>query len=237
MKVSNIWTPAVRVARPQLFFFYRDNADFYSSSRTGGAAVACVRLDIQFYVSPQLTRSSWTQLGSGHPKIIKAITDQLQKLTYTYSGAFTHPSSEALANKLIASSEGAFSKVLFLSGGSESVEAMIKLSRQYWIECGKPERKNFIARKMSYHGNTLGALSLCDHPARCSIYMPLLNKSNFHHVSPAYYYRYAEAGESEEAYVQRLKDELDAKFQVCLLATHHLQIDSHRQLFSTGAGP
>lgn len=115
---------------------------------------------------------------------------------------------------MIKDSKGAFTKALLLAGGSEAMEASIKMARQYWVEVGKPERKNFIARKMSYHGNTLGALSLCYHPARRAIYAPLLNETAFHHVSPAYAYRYAKPEETEEQYVQRLKDELDAKFQV-----------------------
>lgn len=97
--------------------------------------------------------------------------------------------------------------------GSEAVEAMIKLARQYWFEKKQPQRTNFIARQLSYHGNTFSTLALGHHPGRRVPYEDILDHDNFHHVGPAYYRHYAREGESEEEYVQRLKDELDAKFQ------------------------
>jgi E3 ubiquitin-protein ligase TRIP12 len=84
---------------------------------------------------------------------------------------------------------------------------------QYWVEIGQPERKNFIARKLSYHGNTLGALSLSHHPARKGPYTPILNSNVFHHVSPAYAARFKQDSESELEYVERLREELESKIK------------------------
>ncbi len=76
----------------------------------------------------------------------------------------------------------------------------------------QPQRVNFIARQQSYHGNSLGALSLGNHKSRRAPYLPLFS-SHFHHVSPCFDYRYKLDNESDEAYVKRLGDELEAKFQ------------------------
>lgn len=97
--------------------------------------------------------------------------------------------------------------------GQEAVESAIKLARQYHIERGDEGRVHFIARDQSYHGNTLGTLSLHRHVPRRRHFLPLLNHTNFHSVSPCYAYCYKLEGESDEAYVERLKEELEAKFQ------------------------
>jgi adenosylmethionine-8-amino-7-oxononanoate aminotransferase len=93
------------------------------------------------------------------------------------------------------------------------MEAAIKLAKQYFWEINQPQRKYFISRYQSYHGNTLGALALSNHPFRRAPYDAILNHESFHYVSPAYYKRYAQAGESEEQYVARLAQELEDKFQ------------------------
>jgi len=92
------------------------------------------------------------------------------------------------------------------------VESAIKLVRQYHLETKQPQRVNFIARQQSYHGNTLGALSLGNHKSRRAPFLPLFS-FRFHHVSPCFAYHYKLANESDEAYVKRLGDELEAKFQ------------------------
>lgn len=115
--------------------------------------------------------------------------------------------------------------------GSEAMEAVIKLARQvrliyhayvsstnvyvfqYYYETNQRQRVNFIARKLSYHGNTLGTLSLAYHPARRAIYESNLEHNTFHHVSPAYAKRFQRPDETEEQYVERLRQELDDKFQ------------------------
>ena len=97
------------------------------------------------------------------------------------------------------------------STGSEAMEAAIKLARQYWFEKKQPQRKNFIARHLSFHGNTVATLSLASHAGRRAPYEAILDHDNFFHVSPAYYKRFGKQGESEEEYVQRLAKELNDK--------------------------
>lgn len=92
------------------------------------------------------------------------------------------------------------------------MEAALKLARQYFVELRQPERTHFIAREQSYHGNTLGALGASGHFARRTIYEPIL-APNFSHVSPCFPYHYQFAHESDQDYVSRLTDELDAEFQ------------------------
>jgi E3 ubiquitin-protein ligase TRIP12 len=147
----------------------------------------------------------------------------------------TNEPAEELAQLLVDTSKGAFHAVGFVSGGlsffdlqrgsrassdpdvaylgSEAMEATIKLAKQYYFEINQPQRTNFIARKLSFHGNTVGTLSLGHHPARRLPYESLLQRTAFHHVSPAYALRYKNPDESDEAYVQRLANELEAKFQ------------------------
>ena len=159
---------------------------------SGGAAVSC--------------------LGHQHPAIIEAIKAQADKLCYAHTGFFTNEPAEALAEKLVGHEPGGLAQAYFVAGGSEAVEASIKLARQYFLEIGQPERTRFIARRQSYHGNTLGALSAGGNAARKAPYAPLLSPA-FSHVSPAFAYHGAEAGESEADHVARLAAELEAEFQ------------------------
>jgi adenosylmethionine-8-amino-7-oxononanoate aminotransferase len=91
------------------------------------------------------------------------------------------------------------------------MEAVIKLARQYWFEKKHPQRKNFIARYLSFHGNTVATLSLAHNAPRRAPYEAILDHDSFFHVSPAYYKRFGKQGESEEEYVQRLAKELEDK--------------------------
>ncbi|KAF2163057.1 hypothetical protein M409DRAFT_68695 [Zasmidium cellare ATCC 36951] len=159
---------------------------------TGGAAVSC--------------------LGHAHPRVKQAIVDQLDTVEYTYSPFFTTDASERLAERLTKSTNGEMSKVFIVSSGTEAIEAALKLARQYFVEKGEPERTRFIAREQSYHGNTLGSLSVGGHKARRKVYEPLLSE-NVSFVSPPYPYRGMKEGESEEEYVQRLGQELEGEFQ------------------------
>ena len=93
------------------------------------------------------------------------------------------------------------------------MEGVIKTARQYWFELGETQRTKFIARQLSFHGNTVATLSLAHHPTRRVPYAPLLDSEHFHHVSPAYAARFQREGETEEEYVERLRKELDDKFQ------------------------
>lgn len=158
---------------------------------SGGAAVSC--------------------LGHGHPRVIAAVRDQAERLAFAYNGFFTTAPAEALADHLLGDAPGGLSHGFFVSGGSEANEAAIKLARQYFVEIGQPERHRFIARRQSYHGNTLGALAAGGNMARRALYQPLLSEA-FSHVSPAYAYRGQGQGESEGDYVARLAAELEAEF-------------------------
>lgn len=130
-----------------------------------------------------------------------------------YNVQLSNPQAELLAKRMIATSDNAFEQVVFVSGGSEAMETAIKVARQYWWDVKQPQRKYFIARQLSYHGNTLGALAAGNHPARRAPYEALLEHTAFHHVSPVYYKRFAREGESEEQYVERLSQELESKIQ------------------------
>lgn len=156
---------------------------------SGGAAVTC--------------------LGHGHPVVTQAIKDQLDKIAYVHSGFFTTQVTEDLAGFLAKRAPGDLNHVYFLSGGSEAVETALKLARQYFVESGQPERQHFIARKQSYHGNTLGALGIGGNELRRKMFLPLLVPA--HHVSPCYMYRDQLPTETQEQYGQRLADELEAK--------------------------
>ncbi|KAF1035000.1 MAG: putative aminotransferase [Herbaspirillum frisingense] len=156
---------------------------------SGGAAVSC--------------------LGHGHPRVVEAIRKQVGELAYAHTSFFTTEPAEELAAMLAEAAPGALNHVYFLSGGSEAVEAALKLARQYHVENGQPQRRHFIARRQSYHGNTLGALAIGGNAWRREMFMPLLIEA--HHVSPCYAYRDRAPGESDAQYVQRLADELGQK--------------------------
>lgn len=158
---------------------------------SGGAAVSC--------------------LGHGHPEVIAAMKAQLDRLAYVHSSFFTTTPSEELAEFLSARAPGDLDHVYFVSGGSEAVEAALKLARQYFVERGEPERSVFIARRQSYHGNTLGALSVGGNMARRAAYLPLLTPAQ--HVSPCYPYRHLEPGETTTQYADRLAMELENTIQ------------------------
>ncbi|WP_211462791.1 aspartate aminotransferase family protein [Collimonas silvisoli] len=155
----------------------------------GGAAVSC--------------------LGHGHPRVIEAIKQQVDTLAYAHTSFFTTEPAEQLASMLAAAAPGSLNHVYFLSGGSEAVEAALKLARQYFVEIGQAERQYFIARRQSYHGNTLGALAIGGNAWRREAFLPLLITA--HHVGPCYAYRDQENGETDAQYVQRLADELEHK--------------------------
>ncbi|HIC7213524.1 aspartate aminotransferase family protein [Burkholderia stabilis] len=155
----------------------------------GGAAVSC--------------------LGHSNQRVIDAIKRQAQQLAYAHTSFFTTDVAEELADRLVEAAPAGLEHVYFVSGGSEAVEAALKLARQYFVEKGEPQRRHFIARRQSYHGNTLGALAIGGNAWRREPFLPLLIEA--HHVSPCYAYRDQLAGETDEAYAQRLADELERK--------------------------
>jgi len=139
-------------------------------------------------------------LGHQHPRVLEAMSKQASKLAYAHTAFFTSEAAETLAY------------VYFVSGGSEAIEAAIKIARQYFLEAGQPKRQRFIARRQSYHGNTLGALSAGGNAWRREPYAPLLSPA-FSHVTPAFAYHEKRDNESEADFVARLVAELDAEFQ------------------------
>lgn len=148
-------------------------------------------------------------LGHSHPKVIRAVEEQVKKLAFAHSSFFTNEPMERLAETLIAGAPEGLKKVWFVSGGSEAVESSIKLARQYFMECGKPSKWHVIGRWQSYHGNTLGALAVGGNQWRRTQFAPLLVATE--HVSPCYAYRGKLPGETDEAYGARLAKELEDK--------------------------
>lgn len=159
---------------------------------SGGAAVAC--------------------LGHGNARVAAAIGRQAGKLGYAHTGFFTSEPAETLAKHLVGDEPGGLSHAFLVSSGSEAMEAALKLARQFHIEAGQPGRTHVIARRQSYHGNTLGALAASGHVARRAPYEAIL-PTGFSHVSPCFAYRYRSDAESDESYVGRLVAELEAEFQ------------------------
>jgi adenosylmethionine-8-amino-7-oxononanoate aminotransferase len=154
----------------------------------GGAAVSC--------------------LGHSHPAVINAIREQVGTLPYAHTSFFTTDVMEALAEKLVSNAPG-MGRVLLLSGGSETIEAALKLSRQYFVEVGQPDRHLYIARRQSYHGNTLGALSVGGNEWRRDKFESIMMPG--HHIAPCYEYREICDEETTEEYGQRAANELEAK--------------------------
>ena len=159
---------------------------------SGGAAVAC--------------------LGHGHPRVLEAMRAQMDRLTYAHTALYSCESAEALADMVLEGEPGGLSHLYLCSSGSEAMEAALKLSRQYFWEIGQPDRQNYIARRQSYHGNTLGALAAGGNAMRKAIYQQILSGA-FSHVAPCYAYRDRGPTETDADYVARLAAELEAEFQ------------------------
>ncbi len=182
-------TPPVAVGGEGIYLIDQQGKRYLDAS--GGAAVSC--------------------LGHRHPDVIAAMHAQIDQLAYAHTGFFTSEPAEQLADHLAAHAPEGLSNVYFVSGGSEAMEAALKLARQHFVEIGQPERKLFIARRQSYHGNTLGALAVGGNAWRRKQFAPLL--IDVLHVWPCYAYRDQRDGESQAQYTQRLLDELEATIQ------------------------
>ncbi len=148
-----------------------------------------------------------SSLGHSDPDVRRAIVAQLETLAYAHTAFFTTEAMEELASLLCARAPGNMSNVYFVSGGSEGIETALKVARQYFLEVGQPERRHFIARRQSYHGNTLGALSVGGNLWRREPFDPILMPAT--HIAPCYPYRDGRDDESEEAYGRRVADELE----------------------------
>ena len=149
-------------------------------------------------------------LGHSNASVVKAVQDQVAQIAFAHSGFMTSEPAEALADLLIANAPGELDRVYFVSGGSEAAESAIKLARQYFTERGEPERRHIIARKQSYHGNTLGALSAGGNEWRRAQFAPILVEMS--HISACYEYVDRREDESSFEYGQRVANELEAEF-------------------------
>lgn len=154
----------------------------------GGAAVSC--------------------LGHSDPAVRAAMHAQIDQIAYAHSGFFSSDAMEELADDLVAHAPEGIAKAYFVSGGSEAIEASLKMARQYFLEIRQPDRKYVIARRQSYHGNTLGALSVGGNMWRRQQFEPLL--INASHIAPCYAYRDQLPGETDVAYGLRVANELEA---------------------------
>lgn len=156
---------------------------------SGGAAVSC--------------------LGHNHPEVLEAMMVQMGRITYAHTSFFTTDVAEQLAEQLVELAPPGLDYVYLVSGGSEAIEAALKMARQYFVEVGQPQRRHIIARRQSYHGNTIGALATGGNAWRRAQFKPILPET--HHVSPCYAYRDMLPRETPEVYAERLAAELEAK--------------------------
>jgi len=184
---TSLADPPLAVGGEGCYLFDAAGRSYLDAS--GGAAVSC--------------------LGHGHPAVIQAIQSQAAKLAYAHTSFFSNEPMEELASFVAARAPGDLDRVYFVSGGSEGMEAALKIARQFFVETGQPGRTRFVARRQSYHGNTLGALAVGGNEARRRTYGPIL--VDVHRVSACYEYRDRRADESPEAYGARLADELERK--------------------------
>jgi adenosylmethionine-8-amino-7-oxononanoate aminotransferase len=177
--------PPVAVRGEGIYLFDSGGKRYVDAS--GGAAVSC--------------------LGHNHPDIQSAIVQQLSKLEYAHTGFFSNEPQEELAANLVMSAPKSLGHAFFVTGGSEAIEAALKLARQYHCERGEPKRTRIISREFSYHGNTLGALAASGNYARRKIYEPLL--IDVPRVAACFAYRGIRTGETPKAYGVRVAQELE----------------------------
>ncbi|MVO15285.1 aspartate aminotransferase family protein [Parasedimentitalea huanghaiensis] len=175
------------VAGDGCYLIDADGKRYFDGS--GGAAVSC--------------------LGHSDADVIKAVQDQVGKLAFAHTSFLTSDPAEELADLLIANAPGDLDRVYFVSGGSEATESAIKLARQYYLEKGETERRHVIARRQSYHGNTLGALAAGGNEWRRTQFAPLL--IDISHIAPCYEYAERPEDETPYDYGQRVANELEAE--------------------------
>jgi adenosylmethionine-8-amino-7-oxononanoate aminotransferase len=186
---SLLSTPLIAETASGVYFVDKQGKKYLDAC--GGAAVSC--------------------LGHAHPDVLAAMHAQIDKMAYAHTSFFTSEASEELADLLAQAAPPGVDQIYFVSGGSEAIEGALKFARQYFVEIGEPRRTRFVARRQSYHGNTLGALAVGGNEWRRKQFAPLL--IDVGHVSPCYEYRDRRAGESQDDYTRRLLAEIEAKFQ------------------------
>ena len=182
----NITAPPVKAVASEGCYIIDETGKRYLDG-SGGAAVSC--------------------LGHGDPEVIAAIKEQTEQMAFAHTGFFTSNPAEELAEVLIEHAPAGLDRVYFVSGGSEAVEAALKLARQYHLENGEPQREHVIARRQSYHGNTLGALATGGNQWRRRQFEPML--MNVSHISPCYEYVDRYDDETAHAYGERTAQELE----------------------------
>ena len=187
MHRSLVSTPPVAVAARGIEIVDSQGKGYIDAS--GGAAVSC--------------------LGHGHPAVLEALHAQLDRIAYAHTGFFTTEVAEQLGERLVEDAPEGLDHVYLVSGGSEAVEAALKMARQYFVEIGQPQRRHVVARRQSYHGNTLGALAAGGNEWRREQFRPLLIET--HHVDPCFSYRFRREDESEEDYAARAAASLEEK--------------------------
>jgi len=180
-------TPPVAASGKGIHLFDREGKEYIDAS--GGAAVSC--------------------LGHAHPEVLAAMHAQIDRVAYAHTSFFTTEVAEELAATLVQGAPAGIGHMFMTSGGSEAMEAALKLARQYFVERGEPQRSRFIARRQSFHGNTLGALAVGGNAMRRKQYAPLL--VDVARVSPCYEYRDRRDTETPEQYSERLGHELAAE--------------------------
>ncbi|MGJ8580844.1 MAG: aspartate aminotransferase family protein [Psychromonas sp.] len=150
-----------------------------------------------------------SNLGHNHVAVKQAMIKQIESIPFAHTAFFTNQASEDLATLLADLAPEPLNHVYFVSGGSEAVESALKMARQYFVERGQPSKTQFIARRQSYHGNTLGALAVGGNQWRREKFTPLL--SEVKHIAPCYAYRDQQENESELAYSLRVANELETE--------------------------
>ncbi|WP_458791103.1 aspartate aminotransferase family protein [Yoonia sp. MH D7] len=179
--------PPVVKSGQGVYLYDTDGKQYFDGS--GGAAVSC--------------------LGHADADVTAAIKAQLDKVAFAHTSFFTSEPAEALADKLIANAPAGLDRVYLVSGGSEAMEASLKLARQYFVEIGQPQRRHVIARKQSYHGNTLGVLATGGNAWRRAPFAPLLVETT--HISPCFEFRGKVAEETTVDYGLRVANELETE--------------------------
>ncbi|MCO5156384.1 MAG: aspartate aminotransferase family protein [Aquamicrobium sp.] len=187
MHRSLVTSPPVAVAARGIEIVDAQGRSYIDAS--GGAGVSC--------------------LGHGHPAVLEAMHAQLDRIAYAHTGFFTTEVAEQLGERLVEDAPEGLDHVYLVSGGSEAVEAALKMARQYFVEIGQPQRRHVVARRQSYHGNTLGALAAGGNEWRREQFRPLLIET--HHVDPCFSYRFRREDESEEDYAARTAASLEEK--------------------------
>lgn len=171
-------------------YLYSESGDAYLDM-SGGAAVSA--------------------LGHGHEAVIAAVRKQIGNLAFAHTAFFTNGPQEDLAERLAARFAEADARVYFTSGGSEANETALKLCWQYWHALKQPEKTVVISRQFSYHGNTLGALSVTGNLSRRVHYKSVLH--DWPRIEPCYAYRHQNSDETDAEYGLRAAADLERAIQ------------------------